>query len=33
MPGEIGAVVAFLAREEAFGITMENVKVTAGALY
>lgn len=31
-PEEIGALVAFLCREEARGLTMEDVKVTAGAL-
>ena len=31
-PEEIGALVAFLCREEARGITMEDLKVTAGAL-
>jgi 3-hydroxybutyrate dehydrogenase len=32
-PGEIAALVAFLCREEARGITMENIGVTGGALW
>jgi 3-hydroxybutyrate dehydrogenase len=32
-PQEIAALAAFLCREEARGITMENIKVTGGALW
>ncbi len=32
-PSEIGALAAFLCRDEAAGITMEDLKVTAGSLW
>ena len=32
-PSEIGALAAFLCRDEAFGISMENVTISAGALW
>jgi NAD(P)-dependent dehydrogenase (short-subunit alcohol dehydrogenase family) len=32
-PREIGALAAFLCRDDAFGITMENIAVSAGALF
>lgn len=31
-PEEIAALIAFLCREEALGLTMEDIKVTAGAV-
>jgi NAD(P)-dependent dehydrogenase (short-subunit alcohol dehydrogenase family) len=30
-PSEIGALIAFLCREEAAGITMEDIQVNAAA--
>lgn len=32
-PGELGALAAFLCRDEALGITMEDIQVNAGALW
>lgn len=32
-PGEIAALAAFLCRDEARGITMENIRITGGALW
>lgn len=32
-PGEIGALAAFLCREEAYGITMQDLTVSAGSLW
>ena len=32
-PGEIGALAVFLCREEALGITMEDIRVSAGSLW
>jgi len=32
-PAEIGALAAFLCRDEAMGITMENITLAAGALW
>lgn len=32
-PGEIAALAAFLCRDEAKGITMENIRITGGALW
>ena len=32
-PPEIGALAAFLCRDEAFGITMEDITVAAGSLW
>jgi hypothetical protein len=32
-PGELGALAAFLCRDEAQGITMEDVQLNAGALW
>ncbi len=32
-PAEIGALAAFLCRDEAFGITMENLTISAGSLW
>ncbi len=32
-PSEVGALAAFLCRDEAAGITMEDLKVTAGSLW
>ena len=32
-PSEIGALAAFLCRDEAFGITMENLTISAGSLW
>lgn len=32
-PPEIGAIAAFLCRDEAFGITMEDITVAAGSLW
>lgn len=32
-PQEVAALVAFLCREEARGITMENIQITGGALW
>ena len=32
-PGEIAALAAFLCRDEAKGITMENIQITGGALW
>jgi 3-hydroxybutyrate dehydrogenase len=32
-PGEVAALAAFLCREEAKGITMENIQITGGALW
>lgn len=32
-PKEIGALAAFLCREEAFGITMQDITVSAGSLW
>lgn len=32
-PQEIGALAAFLCREEAFGITMQDITVSAGSLW
>jgi len=32
-PGEIGALAAFLCRDEARGITMQDLTVSAGSLW
>jgi NAD(P)-dependent dehydrogenase (short-subunit alcohol dehydrogenase family) len=32
-PGELGALAAFLCRDEALGITMEDIQLNAGALW
>ena len=32
-PAEIGALAAYLCRDEAFGITMENLTISAGSLW
>ena len=32
-PGEIGALAAFLCRDEALGITMQELTVSAGSLW
>ena len=32
-PGEIAALAAFLCRDEAKGITAENIQITGGALW
>jgi NAD(P)-dependent dehydrogenase (short-subunit alcohol dehydrogenase family) len=32
-PSEIGAVAAFLCRDEAFALTMQDVTVSAGTLW
>ncbi|MBN3926170.1 SDR family oxidoreductase [Nostoc sp. NMS4] len=32
-PEEIGAIAAFLCREEAFGITMQDITISAGSLW
>ena len=32
-PRELGALAAFLCRDEAFGITMEDIQINAGALW
>jgi len=32
-PGEIGALAAFLCRDEALGITMQDLTVSAGSLW
>src|SRR5690606_31406749 len=32
-PEEVAALAAFLCREEAKGITMENIQITGGALW
>ncbi len=32
-PAEIGELAAFLCRDEAFGITMENLTISAGSLW
>ena len=32
-PDEVAALAAFLCREEAKGITMENIQITGGALW
>lgn len=32
-PSEIGALVAFLCRDEAFGITMQDLTLAAGSVW
>jgi NAD(P)-dependent dehydrogenase (short-subunit alcohol dehydrogenase family) len=32
-PDEVAALAAFLCRDEAKGITMENIQITGGALW